>query len=373
MHVVLVIPTYNERENISRLIPALEEVFKRRPEHDFSILIVDGNSPDGTAGEVEQFSNEYPNVHLLLEKEKRGLGAAYIYGFRHAMEDLDADVLIEMDADFQHDPEDIPRMVSALEEGADYVIGSRFIKGGSIPKDWEFYRRFLSRGGNLFSKLVLGIFNVNDFTSGFKASRVEGFAENLDLDSVLSSGFAYKIDLLYRMHRMGAKIKEIPIKFALREEGVSKMEGNNMLDSLRVVLTLRLREIQSFIKFVLTGFIGLFTDMGLFNLLAAFTSLSEAYSSFASGFIAMNVTFLLNNFWSFNKRKARDFHAILRKVPLYYLISYIPIIFRSFLIDWTVSRFPENLLVANLAFIAGVLIGLVWNFTFYSKIIWQKK
>lgn len=373
MHIVLVIPTYNERENIEKLIPVLQDVFKEVPQHQFSILVVEGNSPDGTADVVRDFSEKYSNVHLLLEPEKRGLGAAYTYGFKHAMDEMGADVIVEMDGDFQHDPHDIPSLVEAIEEGADYAIGSRFVKGGSIPKDWALYRKFLSVGGNIFSKIVLGIFNVNDFTSGFKASRVKGFVENLDLDSVLSKGFAYKIDLLYRMHRMGAKIKEVPIEFGSREAGSSKMEGNNMMDSLRVVLTLRLREIQSFVKFVLVGFIGLFTDLAIFNLVALLTNLPESYGSFASGFIAMNVTFTLNNFWSFNKRKVTDIKSILKKVPLYYLISYIPIVFRSWLIDFSLQSFGQNLLIANAAFIVGVLFGLVWNFTFYSKIVWQKK
>lgn len=373
MKIVTVIPTYNERENIEKLIPVLEEVFKEKSKHEFSILVVDGNSPDGTAEVVQDFSENLSNVHLLLEKEKRGLGAAYVYGFKHAMEEMDADLIIEMDADFQHDPNDIPRLVTAIEEGADYAIGSRFVEGGSIPEDWALYRKFLSWGGNIFSKFVLGIFNVNDFTSGFKASRVKGYVDRLDLDSVLSQGFAYKIDLLYRMHRLGAKIKEVPIDFRIREEGDSKMEGNNMMDSLRVVLTLRLREIQRFLRFIVVGFIGLFTDAGVFNLLILLSFLSEKYSSAVSGFIAMNVTFILNNFWSFGDSKVTDAKALLRKVPLYYVISYAPILFRSFIISYVVSNIGDSFFIVNLAFLLGITIGLIWNFTFYSKIVWQKR
>jgi len=308
-----------------------------------------------------------------LETEKNGLGAAYTYGFKHAMKEMGAEVLVEMDADFQHDPNDVPRLIEALDSGADYVIGSRFIKGGSIPKDWALYRKFLSWGGNIFSKLVLGMFTVNDFTSGFKASRVKGFAENLDLDNVLSKGFAYKIDLLYKMHRLGAKIKEVPIAFGLREEGTSKMEGNNMFDSLKVVLMLRLGQLQRFLKFVVVSFIGLFTDLGLFNMLILLTGLSEEYASGVSGFIAMNVTFFLNNLWSFGDSKVTKMEDFLGKIPLYYLISYIPIIIRSLLIPFAIAKIADTWLVANLAFLVGVTFGIVWNFTFYSKIIWRQK
>jgi dolichol-phosphate mannosyltransferase len=239
MKIVIVIPTYNEAANIGLMIEALTKEFTKAPEHDFHILVVEGNSPDGTAEIVKQKQVQYPFVHLLMEEKKAGLGAAYAFGFKYAMKNLEPDVLVEMDADFQHDPKDITRLVEPLAQGFDYAVGSRFTKGGGIPKDWSLYRKFLSIGGNIFSKVVLGIFSVNDFTSGFKASKVKGFVDKLDLDNILSGGFAYKMDLTFRMHKLGAKIKEVPIQFGLRDRGNSKMESNNFMDSLRVVLTLR--------------------------------------------------------------------------------------------------------------------------------------
>jgi dolichol-phosphate mannosyltransferase len=236
MKVVVVIPTYNEAQNIIPLIDVLEVEFKKSPENDYHILVVDGNSPDGTGKLVTDASHTKPFVHLLLEQKKAGLGAAYVYGFKHAMKELNADVVVEMDADFQHNPSDVVRLVKEIENGYDYVIGSRFISGGSIPKDWAFHRKMLSIGGNIFTKVVLGIFNVNDFTSGFKASRVKNFVDKLELDSVLSGGFAYKIDLLFRMHKLKAKFKEVPIAFGLRDRGDSKMEKNNFSDSLETNL-----------------------------------------------------------------------------------------------------------------------------------------
>ena len=166
------------------------------------------------------------------------------------MQNLQPDIICEMDADFQHDPKDLPRLTKEIYNGYDYAIGSRFTKGGKIPKEWALRRKFLSVGGNLFSKFVLGIFSVNDFTSGFKASRVKGFADSIDLDHILSGGFAYKMDLLFKMHKKGAKIKEVPIEFGIRDRGDSKMEKNNALDSLRVVLTLRYNENKNFFKFL---------------------------------------------------------------------------------------------------------------------------
>jgi len=372
MKIIVIIPTYNEVDNITRLIPALAEEFKKMPQHEFGILVVDDSSPDGTADAVNKMSLEYPFVHLLLQKEKKGLGVAYTNAFKKAMNELDAEVLIEMDADFQHDPADVLRMVQEIDNGADYVIGSRFTKGGSIPQNWALYRKLLSVGGNLFSKAVLGIFSVNDFTTGFKASRVHGFVDKIDLDDVLSQGFAYKMDLLHKMYKAGAKIREIPIVFGMRDRGDSKMERNNPIESLKVVLTISVRENKSFIKFLAVWFLGLFTDLGLFNLLRI-TLLSSQHASATAGFFAMVVTFTFNNLWSFGDRRITSVSKTIKSFVVYGLFSYMPIIFRSWLVKTSIATFGDTFLVANTAFMVGVMIGLVWNFTIYSKIIWKNK
>ncbi|HXK52453.1 glycosyltransferase family 2 protein [Candidatus Nomurabacteria bacterium] len=377
MKIVIVVPTYNEVENVGNLIPAIWQETKELS-HDVRVLFVDGNSPDGTAEKVKEMSALYPFVSVILEPEKRGLGAAYIYAFKYAMSEMSADVVVEMDADFQHNPADIPRLIAALDAGADYAIGSRFAKGGSIPSDWALYRKLLSIGGSYFSKIVLGIFNVNDFTSGFRASRVRGFVDKIDLDSILSKGFAYKIDLLYKMHKLGAKITEVPIAFGLRDRGDSKMEKDNFQDSLKTVLTLRYRQNESFFKFLGVGLIGLFTDSALFNILYAVSlhdllHMSSSVESLVSGFIAMFVTFTLNNFWSFSARKIGSKIELAAKLGFYYATSYLPIVFRSFLIHFSEQTFGESFFVRNGAFFIGIFIGLVWNFTIYSKVIWKKK
>jgi dolichol-phosphate mannosyltransferase len=372
MKIVVIIPTYNEAENISKLVPALSEEFKKMPHHEFLVLVVDGNSPDGTAGVVTNLAQSYAFVRLLLEKKKAGLGAAYVYGFEHAIKELGAEVLVEMDADFQHDPCDVVRLIAEIDNGYDYVIGSRFIEGGSIPSNWAFHRRLLSWGGNIICKVVLGLFKVNDFTSGFKASRVQDFVDKVDLNAVLSDGFAYKIDLLFRMHKVGAKFKEIPIQFGMRDRGDSKMERGNALDSLRVVIQLRMHESRRFIKFVIAGFAGLFTDTGIFNVLRL-VLLPSYYASALSGVFAMMVTYTINNTWSFKDRKKTSFKQNIGSFAFYSISSYIPIIIRSWLVAVFVRSFGDTFLVANTAFFIGLLFGLVWNFTVYSRIIWRKK
>lgn len=385
MNIVVVIPTYNEINNINKIIPVTVEVLLRIKNHNSHILVVDDSSPDGTGDAVIELSKKYPNVHLLTKKEKTGLGAAYVFAFKHAMKELNADVLIEMDADFQHDPNVLPEFISKIDEGYDYVIGSRFTKGGSIPKEWALYRKFLSVGGNIFSKFVLGIFNVNDFTSGFKASRVAGFVDKLDLDSILSQGFAYKIDLLFRMHQLKAKIIEVPIQFGVRDRDVSKMEKNNMTDTLKVVLMLRFNASKSFFKFIAVGFAGLFTDVAIFNILGLlkfeYTSIVDiapnyldryGINSLIAGFLAIGVTYTLNNLWSFKDREKSDSRSKGANIVLYYLSSYFAILVRSVLVIASTKVVTGNdFIVTNVAFFIGIFFGIIWNYTIYSRVIWN--
>jgi dolichol-phosphate mannosyltransferase len=372
MKFVLVIPTYNEAENIGKLIEALVPVFNSMSGHVFEILVVEGNSPDGTADVVKEKEKKYNFVHLLMEKEKAGLGAAYMYGFKHAMKELQPDVLIEMDADFQHDPKELPKLVRGIEEGGDYVIGSRYIKGGSIPKEWGFRRKFLSIVGNKVAKLVLGVREVNDFTAGFRASRVKGYIDSLDLDSILSSGFSYKMDLLYRLKKMGATIVEVPSEFGLRDRGDSKMEQNNAIDSLRVVFSLRMQDSQTFIKFCAVGLVGFVTDMTLANLFRL-TPLYAGAAASLSALIAMLVTFFLNNMWSFAHSKKTSVQHILRSLLVYIPLTSVPIVFRFWFVGFVSARYGDTFLVYNSAILVSIILGLIWNYFTYSKIIWKKE
>ncbi len=207
MKFVVIVPTFNEAGNVEKLIRVTENETASLGDNQIELLFVDGNSPDGTSDIIKGLQKEYPNIQLIVEPEKRGLGAAYIAGMKYAMKELKADVVIEMDADFQHDPADLKRFVVQIDAGADYVIGSRFTEGGSIPKDWEFSRKFLSVVGNIVSKVLLNIPSITDYTTGYKASRVKGFLDQIDLDSLASRGFAYKMHLLSEMVGRGATVK----------------------------------------------------------------------------------------------------------------------------------------------------------------------
>lgn len=179
---------------------------------------------------------KYKDLYLSLAKGKQGLGFGYKRAFRYAIDKLKADAVMEMDVDFQHDPNDVPRFVKTFDEGADYVIGSRYVSGGSIPAEWGLDRKFLSVVGNLFYQVTLLMWNIHDFTTGFRLARVKGFLDKIDFEKVFIKSFAYKTLLLYEMIKLGAKVREIPLNFKSRKAGDSKMTTNTFMDSLKVII-----------------------------------------------------------------------------------------------------------------------------------------
>jgi dolichol-phosphate mannosyltransferase len=244
MKIAVIIPTYNEAEAIGPLLDALHRQYAAIPGHEFTTLVVDANSPDQTAIIVRGLQQKYPDIDLLLEPYRRGLGAAYIAGMNYALTNLNPDAIMEFDGDGQHDPADIKKLVAAFDEGHDYVIGSRYVPGGVIPREWGSCQRLLSKYGSWVVRNVLAL-PVCDATSGFKLARVENFVERVPLseDVILSRLHAYKIHLLYLMHQLGAKTIEIPITFRERRNGSSKSTILDIFESLKVVGILRLRQL----------------------------------------------------------------------------------------------------------------------------------
>ena len=221
--IVMVVPTYNEADNLAWIVGRLRAA---QPEVD--VLVVDDNSPDGTGRIADEMAAGDPHVHVLHREAKGGLGAAYLHGFAHALES-GYDVVGEMDADGSHQPEQLHRLLTALE-AADLVIGSRWVPGGSIV-NWPRRREALSRGGNLYVRLLLGI-EVRDATAGYRVFRRQTL-EKIDLESVQSTGYVFQTDLVTRTLRAGMTVREVPIDFIERERGDSKMSGAVAVESLR--------------------------------------------------------------------------------------------------------------------------------------------
>ena len=221
--ILIIIPTYNEKENIELLTKEVLEVLPQT-----HILIVDDNSPDGTGDIADNLCAANDHIHVIHGKEKGGLGTAYIRGFHYAIENA-YDVVMQMDADFSHQPKYLPEMLRELEEGYDLVIGSRYIKGGDT-ENWGFGRKFISKGGNLYSRTILGI-KPKDITAGFKCFRRE-VLENIEIDEIISRGFGFQIEVNYRVTLRKYKIGEIAIVFPDRVRGDSKMSGGIFSEAL---------------------------------------------------------------------------------------------------------------------------------------------
>jgi dolichol-phosphate mannosyltransferase len=226
---VVCLPTYNERDNVERMVRALGE-------HGVRVLVIDDNSPDGTGDIADRLAGELDYVDVLHRERKLGLGPAYLDGFRRVLA-TDAELILEMDCDFSHDPADVPRLIAAADD-ADLVIGSRYVEGGSIP-NWGLVRRAISRGASLYARLWLG-WRVRDATAGFRCFRRE-VLERIEPDTITAKGYAFQIETTYRTLEAGFRVREIPIAFVEREEGGSKMSKAIVLEAIWRVPALRFR------------------------------------------------------------------------------------------------------------------------------------
>jgi dolichol-phosphate mannosyltransferase len=223
----LIIPTYNEAANLERIVSASRLELERAAAGRFRILIVDDNSPDGTGRLADELVKHDDVVEVLHRPAKAGLGRAYLAGFAHAMAN-GAETLIEMDADFSHDPAYLPELIKAAES-ADLVLGSRYVPGGGV-RDWGILRQLVSRGGGLYARLVLGV-SVRDLTGGFKCIN-RAVLEAIDLPSVRAEGYVFQIEVTYRAIKAGFTVREVPIVFADRVAGTSKMSARIALEAM---------------------------------------------------------------------------------------------------------------------------------------------
>jgi dolichol-phosphate mannosyltransferase len=244
MRPLVVIPTYNESENIERMLHRIHECLPGA-----GVLVVDDGSPDGTADLVKGVAAQLPDVHLLSRPGKSGLGSAYRAGFAWGLE-RGYDACIEIDADFSHDPAALPTLVAPLEEGFDVAIGSRYVEGGSIP-NWAWHRHLLSRGGNAYASAVLGL-GVADSTAGYRAYSAR-YLRQLDLDRIRAEGYGFQIEMTYRAIQHGATVTEVPISFVDRAAGESKMSSFIVVEALGLVTWWGLGRIAHGVRRVSTG------------------------------------------------------------------------------------------------------------------------
>ncbi len=365
-------PAYNEAENIGPMIIELfDKEFPQIKKADMHLLVVDDFSPDGTGDIVKKYQSKYKNLHLL-QKSKEGLGWAYIRGMQYAMSQLQADAVVEMDADFQHPPRFVKGMVAAFLNGADYVIGSRYVKGGSIPKEWEFSRKAVSYFGNLFIRLVLLKPQIHDLTTGFRLTRVKGVLDQIDLEHLMEpTRFAHKVDLLYQSIKNAKKVVEVPLEFASRTKEKSKFNPKEMVSTFEVAIILGIKDKQKIIKFGMVGFLGY-----LVNAVALYVFTKLNWPGWAawglSTELAILSNFTWNNLWTFKDQQINGVLAIVSKFFQFNITSA-----GGLLIQVVVGVVTDRLLGFQYRqIILPLTIGFLvmpYNYLMYTLVIWRKK
>lgn len=384
---VVVIPTYNEAGTIGEMVDVLcGKIFPKIKDWQCKLLVVDDTSPDGTYKIVQKKQKKYNNLELYLNPTKAGIGGAYVKGFRHAMSVLKADVVIEFDGDFQHPPKDIPILLKEINAGYDYVLGSRKLKGGSNPKGWGFKRVFFSEVGGFVARLVLFFpgkmfFKITDPTGGLKASRVKGFVDSMDMDHLYSKGFGYKMEFLYQMVQLGARVKEIPLQFGLRTKGESKIESKTAKDIFRSVFLLRWNDstTQKFIKFGVVGGIGFVINTLGAKIIKSLFIVNPTNVSFVNGLsnalaaeVSIISNFTLNNLWTFKNERLVWGRKLIEKFVTFNLSSVISgIVIPTAVVVLLTSLFGDHLFLYQV--IGIFLFTIPLNWFIYNLVIWKKK
>jgi dolichol-phosphate mannosyltransferase len=368
--VVIVMPAFNEAENIDPMIEELcGKEFPKIENADMHLLVVDANSPDGTGKIVKEKQSKYKNLHLL-SKEKGGLGADYVAGFKYAMKELNADAVMEMDADFQHPPRFVKPMVEAYLNGAEYVIGSRYIPGGSVPKEWAMFRKAVSYFGNLFIRIVLVKPKLHDLTTGFRLTKVDGVLNKIDLDNIMEPRrFAYKVDLLYQSIKNAKVVKEVPLEFAPRTKEQSKFDTKEMISTFRVAIILGIRDKARFIKFGTVGFLGFVVNFLFLRIFRALNTGENLAWLFSTECAIIN-NYVLNNIWTFKKEKIGGFSKTIIKFFQFNLTSAGALVIQSIFGPLGVKIVGEKYDWLVMVVVIALLV-LPYNYFMYNAVIWK--
>jgi dolichol-phosphate mannosyltransferase len=368
--VVIVMPTFKEAENIGKMIEELAgKEFPKIKGADMQLLVVDAKSPDGTGKVVQEKQKKYKNVHLL-SKDKGGLGADYVAGFKYAVGELDADAVMEMDADGQHPTRFVKPMVEAYLKGADYAIGSRYIPGGSVPAEWAFFRKAVSFFGNLFIRIVLVKPKLHDLTTGFRLTKVKGVLDKIDLDNIMEpKRFAYKVDLLYQSVKNAKKVVEVPLEFAPRMAEKSKFDTKEMIATFKVAIILGIKDKQRFIKFGTVGFAGYVVNASTLWLFTRWAFPGALAWGFSTELAIIN-NFIFNNVWTFKKEKITGVKKWIYKFFQFNLTSGGALILQ--VAAGTLSDYVIGPQYRQLALPVIILfLILPYNYFMYNAVIWK--
>jgi dolichol-phosphate mannosyltransferase len=368
--VTIILPTYNEAKNVVGLIGSIFAV-AATGRHAFKVLIVDDNSPDGTAEVVRELQKSNPDIELLMGK-KEGLGRAYLRGFRYVIEHMETDVVVMMDADYSHDPNAIPRMVEKVGEGADYVIGSRYVADASIPGNWPLLRILNSRVANFVATNVAGIdAQVRDISGGFKAINMEAL-KRIELDKIVTRGYGFQMHLLYEFQKCGYKIVEVPTTFRERKMGSSKMSLNDILGFLRCAYGLNPNSpVRTLTRFLFVGIAGAFVNLSALYLLSQYASAPGVWNSALATEISIIFNFFLHTLFTFREPELRQggLGKTLNKLLTYNVASAGTAILTVTVFGLLNVYMGVHYLTAQFSAIG---VAFLLNYWMSSKVIWKK-
>lgn len=370
--VVIVMPAWNEEGNVRRMVDELLNNEFPKIGADMHLLIVGNYSKDKTDQIAEEASKKSNRIHFMQQGDKSGLGWAYINGMKYAISQLKTDAILEMDADFQHPPRFIKPMVDTFLAGADYCIGSRYIKGGSVPKQWALSRRAVSFFGNLFIRVVLVKPSIHDLTTGFRLSRVKGVLDRIDLDNLMEpTRFAYKVDLLYQCIKNSKKVVEVPLEFAPRLEEKSKFNVKEMVATFKVAIILGIKDKLRFIKFGIVGFTGFLVNyLGLEFLKRL--GLSTYFATLFATEMAIISNFIFNNIWTFKDKTITKIGDIVPQFIKFNVSSLFAVIVQPLIVIGAAKLFGDTSMVRLGALLFALLFVIVpYNYIVYNLFIWK--
>lgn len=385
MKVFIVPATYNEKENIGKFIITLEEeVFPKIKNHEMHILVADDNSPDGTGDIVRDLMKKYKNLDIN-QGPKKGLGAAYVRAMGYAIEKKNADIVVSIDADFQHDLFKIPAFIEKIDHGYDVVIGTRYSDGGSIPENWPFHRKVFSVVANLFVRTVFMRFSIHDWTGGFRAIKKEVFLKEKE-EMKEYNGYIFQIAFLHKAVRDGFKIGEVPFHFSDRTLGSSKIASiSYIMNVVGFVISARIKELLtgSFGKFLVVGGIGFVINAVVLKVLHDSYKMDPFYANLIGAALAIFSNYNFNNIWTFKEHKIQGFGQYLWKMLQFYVTSIFGVVIIQSGTIFLGDKFigpdilfhlgPLHIRYYLIYFVFGTGLLLIWNFFIYSKFIWKKK
>lgn len=364
--VVIVAPTYNEIGNIENLIGQVFKEQEKVSNWEIHLLVVDSHSKDGTVEVVKSMMKKYRKLHLL-ETPKEGLGRAYIKGFKYAEDKINPYLVMEIDADGQHDPEKIPEFLREVEKGADFVIGTRYSKGGSIPSNWGLHRKILSLGANIFVRLGFMKFKQTEWTNGYRAikmwlvKKAYSHLENY-------SGYVFQVAFMDFAIKNNAVMAEIPVHFKERKYDKSKINAAQY--TIQVFLYTLTHS--SFIKFVVVGFLGFFVDFGISYLMIERLHRAVWLGTVVSTETAIMSNFILNNYWSFAHKKIEGTGSFLSSFLKFNLVSSGSIAIQTIGMQLLSNVFGKSYWVF---YKVGIIFFIIipYSYILYNKVVWKRK